>query len=62
MTALNGTPKLAATAIAAMLLVVGCGGASEQANDTPVAIESTGSGIDGSELTGVRLDVRRDPG
>ena len=62
MTALNGRSKLFATAIAAVLLVAGCGGASEQTDEPPVPAESMDSDSNGSELAGVDLNVRRDPG
>lgn len=62
MTLMKDTSKWAAAAIAVTLLGVACGPGSERADESPTPTESADSRIDRSELTGVRVDVRRDPG
>jgi hypothetical protein len=49
-------------AIAVALLGTACGGATEPAGESPTSTESADSRIDGAELDGVHVDVRRDPG
>lgn len=62
MTLSNRTSKWVATTVAAMLLGTACGGTSDQADGSPAPTGSVDARADGSELAGVQLDVRRDPG
>lgn len=44
------------------MLIAGCGGATEPTGETAERSAPASSAVDGSELAGVQVDVRRDPG
>ena len=62
MTHVDLTPRVVATAIAVSMLIAGCGGATEPTGETAERSAPASSAVDGSELAGVQVDVRRDPG
>ena len=47
------------TAVAVALVVAGCGGSADESTTTSSTAVNV---VEGSELAGVHVDVRRDPG